>query len=125
VIVVAGADAAAARQQAVKKLTDRGVEVLAVPSDGAKVDLGALLDDLGRRQWTYLLVEGGRKVLESFVLTGLADELFAFVSPRAIADAPGDLPRFDIAQVAQRLSLVQIERRDFGRDVMVRYRIRR
>jgi diaminohydroxyphosphoribosylaminopyrimidine deaminase/5-amino-6-(5-phosphoribosylamino)uracil reductase len=125
VIVVAGADAAAARPQAVKKLRDWGVEVLAVPRDGANVDLGALLDDLGRRQWTYLLVEGGQKVLESFVLSGLADELFAFVSPRAIAGAPGDLPRFDIAQVVQRLSLVQTERRDFSRDVMVQYRIRR
>ena len=62
-------------------LRDAGVEVLELPSRDERVDLDALLDELGRRRWTYLLAEGGTTVLESFILGGFADELLVFIAP--------------------------------------------
>jgi len=52
-----------------------------LPVAGDGMDLGALLDDLGRRQWTHLLVEGGRGALSSILSAGLADELHVDVMP--------------------------------------------
>jgi len=46
-----------------RALVDRGVEVLVLPADAGRVSLSALLDELGQREVTSLLVEGGGTVL--------------------------------------------------------------
>lgn len=55
-----------------------------------RVDLGALLDELGRRGVAKLLVEGGGEVIHSFTAARLADELFVFVADIVLGgrDAP-------------------------------------
>jgi diaminohydroxyphosphoribosylaminopyrimidine deaminase/5-amino-6-(5-phosphoribosylamino)uracil reductase len=106
-----------------RELRDAGVELLALPHGPAGLDLGALLDELGRREHTYLMAEGGPAVLGAFIHGGLADELLAFVCPARLPDDPTDaaLPRFDIAQAAQRLRLGSPQRQAFGPDVLWRY----
>ena len=90
---------AAAPSDRADELRTAGVEVIELPSRDEGVDLDALLDELGRRRWTYLLVEGGTTVLESFTSTGLADELLVFVSPIEGGEDAMGLPRFDIADL--------------------------
>ena len=118
VATVAGAQAAGA-------LSARGVELLELPACAAGVDIPALLDELGRRQYTYLLVEGGAKVLSSFIESGLADELLVFVSPRtAGAEAASQtLSAFDIAELAGRLSLADPTETPIGSDILLSYRL--
>ena len=47
-----------------------------------------LLDELGRRDMTHLLVEGGPRVLSSFLRAGLVDRLAVFIAPRLVGGAP-------------------------------------
>ena len=96
-----------------------GVDILDLPPGCGGVDLPALLDELGRRQWTYLLVEGGPMVLRSFLSAGLADELMVYVSPRSLGMASG-LPRFDLSAVRETFALRQTDERQFGRDTLFR-----
>jgi diaminohydroxyphosphoribosylaminopyrimidine deaminase/5-amino-6-(5-phosphoribosylamino)uracil reductase len=44
----------------------------------------ALLVELGQRQLTNVLVEGGAGVLGSFLDAGLIDEVHAFIAPKMI-----------------------------------------
>ena len=69
-------------------LRGAGAEILELPTDEAAggIDLHALLDELGRRRMTYLLVEGGPTVLQRFLHTGLADEVRTYTSPRKLHD---------------------------------------
>ncbi|MCP4378922.1 MAG: bifunctional diaminohydroxyphosphoribosylaminopyrimidine deaminase/5-amino-6-(5-phosphoribosylamino)uracil reductase RibD, partial [bacterium] len=104
-------------------LTSAGAELLGLPAGDGGVDLPSLLDELGRRQYTYLLVEGGPRVLSSFVESGLADELLVFVSPQAAGDQ-GDcqkLPTFDITELAKRLSLPDPTETPIGSDRLLNY----
>ena len=55
-----------------------GIETFAA-GDG-RVDLGGLLDELGRRGQRRILVEGGSQVLASFLGEGLVDRLTVFVA---------------------------------------------
>jgi diaminohydroxyphosphoribosylaminopyrimidine deaminase/5-amino-6-(5-phosphoribosylamino)uracil reductase len=91
------------------------------------LDLGALLDNLGLRQWTYLLVEGGQRVLESFVYGQLADEMLVFRAPYSLAPQSQPqgvgIPRFDLRQVQSRLKLREVEHEDLEGDAMMRFRI--
>ena len=49
-----------------------------------EVDLPGLLDDLGRRGIRGVLVEGGSRVLSSFLRLGLADAMTVYVAPIVI-----------------------------------------
>ena len=105
-------------------LVKAGAECIKLPSDGTGICLGALLDELGSRDWMHLLVEGGPKVLDSFICGGLADELMVFVPPgEQIAGAPLDdsLPRFDIAELSRKLPLPAAEEEKLGNDTLLHY----
>lgn len=114
----------------VDPLFHAGAEIIELPHAGEALDLGALLDELGRRDWTYLLVEGGPRVLRSFVSGGLTDELFVFTAPDSVGGAAADgdkgenLPRFDIADVLGERAWRLIEERPSGADTLRRYRVR-
>jgi diaminohydroxyphosphoribosylaminopyrimidine deaminase/5-amino-6-(5-phosphoribosylamino)uracil reductase len=73
-IVTAGDEAAALRQV--------GCEVRAVDAEDGRPSVGALLDELGRRRMTNVLVEGGSEVLGSFLDAGEIDEVHVFIAPR-------------------------------------------
>jgi 5-amino-6-(5-phosphoribosylamino)uracil reductase len=59
---------------------------------GSVPSMAAILDDLGERGVTRLLVEGGGSVLTQLLTAGLADELHLAVAPVFVGDARG--PRF-------------------------------
>ena len=67
------------------------MEVLQLP--GQRPEVGALLDELGRRRFTNVLVEGGGEVLGSFLDAGEIDEVHVFIAPRLVGGsaAPGPL----------------------------------
>jgi diaminohydroxyphosphoribosylaminopyrimidine deaminase/5-amino-6-(5-phosphoribosylamino)uracil reductase len=80
-VLVYGAIDDAARRQA---LEERGAEVVLRPSARGKVDLAAMLEDLGRREINEVHVEAGEKLNGSLLAAGLVDELLVYVAPRLI-----------------------------------------
>jgi diaminohydroxyphosphoribosylaminopyrimidine deaminase/5-amino-6-(5-phosphoribosylamino)uracil reductase len=70
-------------------LEARGVEVAFMPSPSDKVDLAAMLADLGRRGINELHVEAGEKLNASLLTAGLVDELLVYVAPRLIGSGRG------------------------------------
>ncbi len=103
-------------------LSRYGAELLELPDSHGRVDIDALLDELGKRQWTNLLVEGGSAVLDSFIRGGLADELMAFVSPK-IAGDNANLPQFDIRTLAKEIHLPAPAETQFDQDTLLRYHL--
>jgi diaminohydroxyphosphoribosylaminopyrimidine deaminase/5-amino-6-(5-phosphoribosylamino)uracil reductase len=76
----------------IKVLVDRGIEVRVAGT--GQVELSAVLKELGRRQVSSLLVEGGAGVLTSFIRERLADRLIIISAPKIFGkgtDAIGDL----------------------------------
>lgn len=71
--------------QNVSLLRDAGVEVIEFGSHGDKqVPLRPLLEELGRRQLTNVLVEGGGALLGSFFDGGYIDEAHVFIAPKLV-----------------------------------------
>ena len=60
-----------------------------LPQRDGRVDLDALLDELGRRKVTSLLVEGGAAVHGAFFDAGLPDEALAFLAPLIVGGGGG------------------------------------
>jgi diaminohydroxyphosphoribosylaminopyrimidine deaminase / 5-amino-6-(5-phosphoribosylamino)uracil reductase len=76
-----GLDTRAKHATALERL---GVEIVRVRSVADRVDIRSVLKELGKRQYSNLLVEGGARVIQSFLKAKLADEINAFVSPRLV-----------------------------------------
>jgi len=111
----------AAPSSRTKKLEKAGGELLELPSRDGLVDLGELFKELGRREITSVLVEGGGTLLGSLFEQGLVDKVIAFIAPLIIGGqeaklAIGGRGAERIAE-ATRLSRVKVER--FGDDVMI------
>ena len=63
-------------------------DVLQLPaSKAAGVDLGSLLAELGRRQFTNVLFEGGSRLFGSLFDGGYVDEVHVFVAPKIVGGA--------------------------------------
>lgn len=72
--------------QAALQLNDIGVEYWKLSSNEDKVCLETLLERMGVMGITSLLVEGGRKTIESFINAKLVNEFDTYLSPVVIAD---------------------------------------
>ena len=65
-------------------LRDKGAEVVILRGAGLKVDLRALLLDLGRRGINEVHVEAGHKLNGSLIGEGLVDELLVYMAPKLL-----------------------------------------
>jgi len=83
----------AAPADRVEALRGAGCEMLAPSPDyDGTPKLPQLLDELGRRRWTNVLVEGGSEVLGRFLDSGAIDEVHVFISPCLLGGQQGKTP---------------------------------
>ena len=83
-VLVAAAVDDAARVAALRQL---GADVVFLPGPGDKVDLLALMLELGRRGINEVHAEAGFKLNGSLLQAGLVDELLLYLAPCLIGDA--------------------------------------
>jgi diaminohydroxyphosphoribosylaminopyrimidine deaminase/5-amino-6-(5-phosphoribosylamino)uracil reductase len=104
VLIAAGTDAAEGKVEALRQL---GCEVLRLPGPGQRPSVAALLDELGRRRMTNVLVEGGAAVLGSFLDARAMDEVHVFIAPRLAGGAGAKTPvgGAGVAAIAEALPL--------------------
>ena len=108
----------------VTELRARGAEVLVLPDAAGKVDLPALMQELGRRGLNELHVEAGCKLNGSLLRAGLVDELLLYLAPCLIGDAARglvDLP--ELVNLADRKALAIRDLRQIGEDIRVLARL--
>jgi diaminohydroxyphosphoribosylaminopyrimidine deaminase/5-amino-6-(5-phosphoribosylamino)uracil reductase len=124
VLVVAGPEAT---DENIQRLQSAGCEVLVCPAPMAANRLEQLLDELGRRRMTNVLVEGGSQVLGSLHDGGYIDEVHVFIAPKFIGghNAPSPVAGTGREQVLKPLDLEPMEVQELEGDVYVRGHVRR
>ncbi len=87
--MIATTEAAPVERRA--SLMAAGAEVLVVPGPGPRVDLVKLMELLGEKQITQILIEGGGKLNGSALAAGIVDKVVWFIAPKIIGgdSAPG------------------------------------
>jgi diaminohydroxyphosphoribosylaminopyrimidine deaminase/5-amino-6-(5-phosphoribosylamino)uracil reductase len=132
-LLVAASEQAPAEN--VRRLQAHGVEVLTLPSPvtdrGASrpeigIDVRALLAELGRREFTNVLVEGGAKVLGSFFDIGQIDEVHVFIAPKILGGdrAPGAVGGVGLERVGEAADLRTVAVKRLDGDVYINGRRR-
>ena len=98
-----------------------GAELLELPSEGGRVDLGELLKALGEREITSVLVEGGGILLGSLFDGRLVDKVIAFIAPIIIGgkEAKTAVSGKGVDKVVDSLKLRHVSLEKLGEDLMV------
>ena len=95
-----------ADSQKARRLRGLGVEVLEVQSGANEsIDLKHLLQALGERKISSLLVEGGAEVTTSFLRHKLADRVVVAVAPKILGKGIEAVGELDITRISQALKL--------------------
>jgi diaminohydroxyphosphoribosylaminopyrimidine deaminase/5-amino-6-(5-phosphoribosylamino)uracil reductase len=77
-LVATGGDAPPDR---VERLEGRGAEIVAAPGEEGRVDLAALYRELGRREITGVLLEGGGELAAAALEADLVDKILFYYAP--------------------------------------------
>lgn len=104
-------------------LAAAGAQIVTLPAGAGGIDLGVLLDELGRRQCNEVLVEAGPRLAGAFLAAGLADELVVYIAPHLLGH--GARPVFELPPVLHmdaRLDLEPLDVLSFGPDLRLRLR---
>ncbi len=98
-----------------------GAEIVELSAGGGLVDLAKLLAELGKREITSVIVEGGGILLGSLFDQGLVDKVIAFIAPVIIggAEAKTAVAGRGVNQVAESFRLERLRVARLGDDVIV------
>jgi diaminohydroxyphosphoribosylaminopyrimidine deaminase/5-amino-6-(5-phosphoribosylamino)uracil reductase len=101
------------------RLRDAGAEIILLPNPDGKVDLPALMLELGRRQINELHVEAGFKLNGSLIREQCIDELLLYLAPSLLGDAQGlfDLAALDTLDGKRTLSFHEVKQ--IGADLRI------
>jgi diaminohydroxyphosphoribosylaminopyrimidine deaminase/5-amino-6-(5-phosphoribosylamino)uracil reductase len=124
-LLIATGPAAAESDRA--RLVAAGCEVLVCDAPDHRGRLTQLLDELGRRQMTNVLVEGGSRLLGSLFDAGEVDEVHIFISPKLCGGqaAPTPIAGDGIERMAEALMLEDPQVKHVGPDLYLSGRLAR
>ncbi|WP_347247978.1 bifunctional diaminohydroxyphosphoribosylaminopyrimidine deaminase/5-amino-6-(5-phosphoribosylamino)uracil reductase RibD [Zoogloea sp.] len=101
-------------------LERRGAEVMVLPNQDGKVNLQALMHELGRRGLNEVLAESGFKLNGSLLREGCIDELVLYLAPALVGDAAQGLFNLPaINSLTEKRSLNFRDVRLVGRDLRI------
>ncbi len=103
-------------------LIANGAEIAALPGPNGKVDLTAVLQDLGRRGINELHVEAGHKLNGSLLREGLVDELLVYMAPKLIGEGSGMAALGSLASLSDASEWRWVDVHQVGNDLRLRAR---
>ena len=105
-------------------LRQQGAQVIRLATDESAEMVRLVLQELGTREMTNILVEGGGELLSSFLAADQVDEYHVYVGPKLFGGraAPGPVAGPGIESMADAVSLNLIDLRRLGDDFRATYR---
>ncbi len=122
VLVAVGPEAA---RNDCNQLQAAGCELLVCDGPTSQARLEMLLDELGRRRMTNVLVEGGGRLLGSLFDARLIDEAHVFIAPKLAggSESPSPIAGRGVETISAALALDDLAVREIDGDVYLHGRI--
>jgi diaminohydroxyphosphoribosylaminopyrimidine deaminase / 5-amino-6-(5-phosphoribosylamino)uracil reductase len=117
-LIAVGEDVPSGR---VKRLEQKGVSFLLCAKKEGKIDLRALMDQLGGRGFTSLLLEGGATLMGAMIREKLVDKFCIFKAPKLLGGNDGKPMALGQgpSRMNQSIPLKDVEVRRFGDDLLI------
>ena len=116
---IAATSAASAQRE--RLLRRAGAEILRLPDRAGRVDLGALLKELARREISRLLIEGGGEVIASALQAKAVDRVIWMVAPKIIGgrDSVPVVGGKGVASLKKAILLENVAVQHVGSDLLI------
>ena len=110
-----------APSEKIKALKSVGAEVLTIEEKEGRVCLRGLMQKLGQKEITSVLIEGGGEINAAALQTGIVDKLMFFIAPKLIGgkDAPGPIGGAGVARLAEAFELRDVKTTQVGVDFLI------
>ncbi|HVT29281.1 MAG TPA: bifunctional diaminohydroxyphosphoribosylaminopyrimidine deaminase/5-amino-6-(5-phosphoribosylamino)uracil reductase RibD [Lacipirellulaceae bacterium] len=114
-----------ASEDACRQLSGAGVEVFQCAGQSHEQQLASLLDELGCRRMTNVLVEGGSRLLGNLFDMRAIDEVHVFIAPKLAGGdaAPSPIGADGVERMADALKLTDIAIEELDGDVYIHGRV--
>lgn len=102
------------------KIQTLGADILRLPAapNGSGIDLTRLLEELGRRGITSVLVEGGKGIITSLLAARAVDRLIVVIAPKIIGQGTEAIGDLGIARLSEAIIFSSVKIRRLGEDVI-------
>jgi len=106
----------------IRQLSEAGCEIIVLSVDEhGRINLSVLARELGRREMTNVLIEGGAEVFASAFECGLVDRVVVFVAPVIVGGtrAKGPVAGAGVERIGAGICLEEVRHRRIGSDVVI------
>lgn len=102
-------------------LKNKGLEIIRIDGSHDHLDLSQVMDDLGKRDLTSVLVEGGSGLNASLLEQRLVDKLYWFIAPKMVGgvEAPGPVAGDGAKTMDEALLLHDVQVQQMGADLLI------
>jgi diaminohydroxyphosphoribosylaminopyrimidine deaminase/5-amino-6-(5-phosphoribosylamino)uracil reductase len=106
-----------------KALENLGVRVLHLPGADGRVDLRALMEQLGKDSIDSVLIEGGGQLHEAALQAGIVNHVCAYIAPKLLGgrDAKTPVEGQGAAHPDQAAALSNLQITQLGQDLLLEY----
>ena len=116
-LIVTSPQAIQTNPKEAEKIRGKGAELLTFQDEPGRSNIHFVLDELSTRGVTQLLVEGGPRVIASFLQEGLADEISVYIAPKVLGRAGAVDIAEPLAKLTQAMDLHCVDIKRFADDV--------
>jgi len=108
-----------APKNAVKKLQQKGINVIVTKSKNGMVELQDLMKQLGKHEITSVMIEGGSQLNSSAIKEGIVDRVLIFTAPKIIGNGIGAIGSLGIKKINNAINLKNPLTRKIGKDLLI------
>ena len=110
-----------APSERIAALKSAGADVLIVEGKTGRVCLRALMRELGRKEITSVLIEGGGEVNAAALQAGIVDKVMFFIAPKLIGGqtAPGPIAGTGVTHLAEAFHLHNVKTTQIDTDFLI------
>ncbi|HEY0702801.1 MAG TPA: bifunctional diaminohydroxyphosphoribosylaminopyrimidine deaminase/5-amino-6-(5-phosphoribosylamino)uracil reductase RibD [Candidatus Acidoferrales bacterium] len=108
-----------------RALARAGAEVVRLPTRRGRIDLNAVLRELGRREILSLMIEAGSGINGAMLEAGLVDKMVLFYAPKIMGAGGVPMARIASSRFSKAAPLTNLKLRHCGPDFMVEGYFRR
>lgn len=116
-----------ANTEKIKKLKEKGAEVIIVPMKNDRVDLKSLALKLGEMNIDSVLLEGGSYLNYSALEAGIVDKVMAFIAPKIIGGENAKTPvgGSGIELIKNSINIYSLDVKKIGEDILIEGYVRK
>ncbi len=102
----------------INSLYQKGVNVIVCKTKDGKVNLKNLMKELGKKEITSIMIEGGPTLNSSIIKEKIADKLLIFTAPKLVGEGMGAIGDLGIKKINKAINLKRIRMKKIGKDIL-------